>query len=185
MKKTLFTLCALCASILTTLAGDPSSEPYTVVYDPLTTTIEITPADNEATYFWCVVNDQVLSETKYTDKFTWFDDYMIRWAWASDVASGTTLTTVEDYENYWMYGLYDGTNYVMICPATAHENGAEGYVERTGDIHVYEIHIGEPDGLRTTLRTTAAAPAYNLQGQRIQRQQMRGISIVGSKKIMK
>lgn len=39
-----------------------------------------------------------------------------------------------------------------------------------------------PEGISHATTTTAATPAYNLQGQRSQRQQMRGINIVGGQK---
>ncbi|MCQ2266357.1 MAG: hypothetical protein MJZ40_01430 [Bacteroidaceae bacterium] len=150
-------------------------------------TITVTPSNNDDYYFLHVTSNEILaydSTTSDIENFSLNLAYVILY---NDVHKGETIFSPAEWLDYWYYGdlsLTDGTYHLLASKVSIDEprfEGAQLSATMDGAITTYEFTVGQTTGVGTVLSPEATKSIYNLQGQRIQRQQ-RGINLVGGHK---
>ncbi|MCQ2266359.1 MAG: hypothetical protein MJZ40_01440 [Bacteroidaceae bacterium] len=147
-------------------------------------TVTVTPADLNMTYYYTVTSDELNAAFDKDNDDEFFANAIDNILFPDlEVHTDVQTVVLQDLWNEVTWGAIDYTagEYRFIVGEVKEQDGL--YVQ-VGQPTVYTYSVGQTTGIGTVLRPEATKAIYNLQGQRLQRQQ-RGINLVGSKKVVR
>lgn len=147
-------------------------------------TVTVTPADLNMTYYYTVTSDELNEAFDKANDDEFFGNAIDNILYPDlEVHTDVQTVVLQDLWNEVTWGVIDYTagEYRFIVGEVKEQDGL--YVQ-VGQPTVYTYSVGQTTGVGTVIRPEATKTIYNLQGQRLQRQQ-RGVNLVGSKKVVR